>query len=62
MTDQITIQIAGVKGEGPATFDAQTWECMGAAARVLAIHEQRRDLTNGQPFDVIGLRRATMRH
>lgn len=48
----ISISIRGAGGAGKATFEEAAWNGMRAVERVLAIHEQRRDLTQGKPFDV----------
>lgn len=53
----IRIHIRGQNGEGYAVFDAAEWDRSSAVTRVLAIHAARRDLTAGQPFDVIGTER-----
>jgi hypothetical protein len=50
---RVIVSIRGVNGEGEASFDYDAWNGMNAVSRVLAIHEQRRDVTGGKPFDVI---------
>ena len=54
----VIIGISGVKGDGSAMFPAHEWDGMAPAARVLAIHAQRRDLTDGLPFDIGRITRA----
>jgi len=50
---KISIEIRGQNGTGTATFLLTDWKAKSPVSRVLAIHEQRRDLTAGQPFDVV---------
>lgn len=54
----VIIGVSGVNGEGSAMFDADEWDGMSPAARVIAIHNQRRDLTGGLPFDIGRITRA----
>lgn len=54
----VIVGVSGVKGEGSAMFDVDEWNNMSPAARVLAIHNQRRDLTDGLPFEIGSISRA----
>lgn len=49
----IRVRIRGQHGEGFAVFDAAAWDRAAPISRVLAIHDDRRDLTGGEPFDVL---------
>jgi hypothetical protein len=51
-TTCIQIHIRGDGGEGVANFPWLEWLHMHPMTRVLSIHEQRRDITKGNPFDV----------
>lgn len=53
--ETVSVRLVGMNGEGFAVFDYQDWLCMCPAACVLAIHQQRRDLTNGQPFNILSV-------
>lgn len=50
---RITISIRGARGDCEASFDYRAWLGMSGVSRALAIHEQCRDVTGGQTFDVI---------
>jgi len=53
--ETVSIRIAGANGEGCAVFSYEDWREMCPAACVLAIHHQRRDLTDGQPFNILSV-------
>jgi hypothetical protein len=53
MSDQITIHIRSRTGKrGVARFDA-AWRKLAPVAKVLAIHEQCRDVTEGKQFEIL---------
>lgn len=54
----VIIGLSGVNGDGSAMFDAKEWDGMAPVARILAIHKQRRDLTDGKPFEVVSVSRV----
>jgi hypothetical protein len=53
--ETVSIQIAGANGDGCAVFSYEDWQGMCPAACVLAIHHQRRDLTDGKPFNILSV-------
>jgi hypothetical protein len=50
----IELTINGVNGVMTVSFPANAWIAMSPIARVLAIHEKARAVTNGETFDVTG--------
>lgn len=52
----IVVRVRGVGGEGAARIDRHTWDSMSAAARVLELHDQCRDVLRGERFDVLSER------
>lgn len=57
----VTIEIRGVNGAGKWMVPAATWDTLSPCAKVLAIHDARRDLTRGKPFDVLSASRNPRR-
>lgn len=54
----VTVQIRGANGTGHALVPAASWDTLSPSGRVLAIHDARRDLTRGRPFDILGVFRT----
>lgn len=55
----VTVQIRGVKGTGHALLTAARWDSLSPCGRVFAIHDARRDLTGGRPFDILRVTRTS---
>lgn len=54
MIPTITIHVRGQNGTGATTFTLAEWTAMNSPIdRVLALHDRLRDITGGQPFDVL---------
>ena len=51
---EIELKILGKNGEGVFKYNACEWGYLSPALRVLAIHNQCRDITSGLPFDIAG--------
>jgi len=51
---QIEIYIRSLKhdAQGVARFPVEVWEALSPVGKVLAIHDQRRDVTLGKPFEI----------
>ena len=50
----ISIHIIGLSGaRGVAEFKPSKWRKLSPAGKVLAIHDQRRDVTRGERFQII---------
>lgn len=60
MSKVVTIKIrSSLDGaEGEASFDATWWGNISPLGKVLAIHDARRDITGGAPFEVLSERRS----
>jgi hypothetical protein len=56
---KVHITIRSVAGEEAHTsVDAQAWDYMSPARRVLFLHDRLRKVTKGQPFEVVSQTRA----
>lgn len=54
----VIVRLAGVNGEGEALFPAAAWDSLSPCGQVLALHEKRRDLTAGRPFEIVRVHRT----
>jgi hypothetical protein len=54
MATKVNITVRNVTGEEAHTsVDAQAWDYMSPARRVLFLHDRLRKVTKGQPFEVV---------
>lgn len=56
--DQVTVEIRGSLGTGTVTMAASAWDNRLPCGQVLLLHEARRDLTAGKPFDILSVKRS----